>query len=305
MQENNFNYHVYPEQTVRVITTTDAKCEADDQYAIVHALLTPKFDNRGFVAVHFGDEISKTSMMDSCHEIERIFDIMEKPQELIFRGAEHALRDEFTPVPSEGAKLIIREAMSDEKTPLFVTCQGAITDLASAYLMEPAIASRLTAIWIGGGSYPNGGDEFNLGNDINAANVVMKSTIPLWQVPRPTYMKMRVSLAELEYRVRPCGEIGRYLFDQLVENSDIPRVYNDEVRSGEVWFLGDSPVVGLMMWDHPECYTWVEAPESTPQMHYVQTHKNRPIRVYHDIDARYILEDFYAKLSLYEQSKKK
>lgn len=36
MQENNFNYHVYPEQTVRVITTTDAKCEADDQYAIVH-----------------------------------------------------------------------------------------------------------------------------------------------------------------------------------------------------------------------------------------------------------------------------
>ena len=41
MQENNFNYHVYPEQTVRVITTTDAKCEADDQYAIVHALLTP------------------------------------------------------------------------------------------------------------------------------------------------------------------------------------------------------------------------------------------------------------------------
>ena len=72
------------------------------------------------------------------------------------------------------------------------------------------------------GSYPNGGDEFNLGNDINAANVVMKSTIPLWQVPRPTYMKMRVSLAELEYRVRPCGEIGRYLFDQLVENSGYP-----------------------------------------------------------------------------------
>ena len=77
--------------------------------------------------------------MDSRHEIERISEALWRSRRnWIFQGAEHALRDEFTPVPSEGAKLDHPEAMSDEKTPLFVTRQGAITDLASAYLMEPA-----------------------------------------------------------------------------------------------------------------------------------------------------------------------
>ncbi|TVY11429.1 nucleoside hydrolase [Paenibacillus cremeus] len=44
---------------------------------------------------------------------------------------------------------------------------------------------------------PNGESEFNLKNDIHAANVVFGSPIQLWQVPRNVYGKMRVSLAEL------------------------------------------------------------------------------------------------------------
>ena len=38
----------------RVIINTDAKNEADDQYAIVHALLTPSFELHGIIPAHFG-----------------------------------------------------------------------------------------------------------------------------------------------------------------------------------------------------------------------------------------------------------
>lgn len=38
-----------PEKQVRVLVNTDAKNEADDQFAIVHALLTPSFDLRGII----------------------------------------------------------------------------------------------------------------------------------------------------------------------------------------------------------------------------------------------------------------
>ena len=38
----------------RVIINTDAKNEADDQFAIVHALLSPTLDIRGLIAAHFG-----------------------------------------------------------------------------------------------------------------------------------------------------------------------------------------------------------------------------------------------------------
>ena len=82
---------------------------------------------------------------------------------------------------------------------------GPLTDIASAYLMEPRIAKRLTVIWIGGGLYPDGGEEFNLGNDIHAANVVFESDMEVWQVPKNVYEMMPVTLAELELRVRPCG----------------------------------------------------------------------------------------------------
>ena len=44
-----------PPSRRRVVIDTDAKNEADDQFAIVHALLSPSLDVRGLIAAHFGD----------------------------------------------------------------------------------------------------------------------------------------------------------------------------------------------------------------------------------------------------------
>ena len=62
---DNYNYRIPEGKRVRLIVNTDAKNEGDDQYAIVHALLSPKFDNRGVIAAHFGNEKSSHSMEDS------------------------------------------------------------------------------------------------------------------------------------------------------------------------------------------------------------------------------------------------
>jgi len=192
-----------------------------------------------------------------------------------------------------------REALADDPHPLFVIFLGPLTDLASAYLMEPRIAEKLTAIWIGGGPYPNGGWEFNLSNDVHAANVVMGSPIPLWQVPRNVYSSMKVSLAELEHRVKPCGEIGRYLFEQLVRFNEEYGNNANRWPLGEAWSLGDSPAVSLLLDDHEFGYELKPAPRITPDMHYVHHQSERKIRVYHYVDPRFTLEDMYAKLALF------
>ena len=57
-----------PEAKQRVIVNTDAKNEADDQYAIVHAVLTPSFELHGIIPAHFGTGKSATSMQDSFDE---------------------------------------------------------------------------------------------------------------------------------------------------------------------------------------------------------------------------------------------
>lgn len=300
---DKYKFSVPEEKQVRVITNTDAKNEGDDQFAIVQAILSPKFDNVGFIAAHFGNDRVANSMEASYDEIALIFDKMKLNKEgLIFKGAPTPLPDKTTPVDSEGARLIIKEAMSDDPRPLFVTFLGPLTDLASAYLIEPRIANRLTAIWIGGGAYPTGGIEYNLGNDIHAANVVFGSKIPVWQVPKNVYEMIPVSMAELEYRVEPCGEIGKYLFDQLVEHSheEIPR--KSEFRTGESWVMGDSPAVGLILYEHRFEFDYVPAPQITQDMAYVHTGLNRPIRAYNRIDPRLILEDFYCKLALFHKN---
>ncbi len=296
---DHYRFHVPAEKQVRVITDTDAKNEADDQFCVVQTLLSPKFDNVGLIAAHFGTRVPG-AMEQSYRELETIFELMGFDKAgMLHRGAPHALEAPGRPVDSEGARFIVSEAMKDDPRPLFVTFLGPLTDLASALIMEPRIAGRLTAIWIGGAQYPAGGAEFNMGNDIAAANVVFSSKVPLWQVPKNVYEMMAVSLAELEYRVRPCGRIGEYLCRQLDEHAQEPGPRKSDFRTGESWVLGDSPAAGLILYEHRFEFDWVQAPMVTAEGAYVPDARNRPIRVYRRVDSRLILEDFYAKLALF------
>lgn len=303
MRYTNYKFHVPEEKIVRLIVDTDAKNEADDQFAIVHALLSPKFENVGMIAAHYGKK-HEDGMERSFRELETIFDKMGFPKEdMLYHGAPHAIPSKETAVVSEGSKLIVREAMKEDDRPLFAIFLGPLTDLASALLMEPRIASRMTAIWIGGGRYPNGGAEFNLGNDIAAANVVFQSKMEIWQVPQNVYTMMPLSLAELEYKVAPYGEIGEYLLKQLDEHANEEGPRKSSIRSGETWIVGDSPAVGLLLYEHRFGFEWVDAPLITSDMTYVHTKLNRPIRVYNAIDSRLILDDLFAKLALFYKKK--
>ncbi|MCR5728562.1 MAG: hypothetical protein K6G24_13990 [Lachnospiraceae bacterium] len=49
-----YEFKVQEKKRIRVILDTDAACEADDQYAIVHALLTPRFIIKGIMIIRSG-----------------------------------------------------------------------------------------------------------------------------------------------------------------------------------------------------------------------------------------------------------
>lgn len=291
-------FNIPESKKIRLIINTDAKNEADDQYAIVHALLTPRFKISGITAAHFGTRRTENSMEESYKEILKVLELMDLKEEVrVCKGAPKALSDEETPIPSEGADLIIEEALKDDPSPLYVAFLGPITDLAAAYLKEPKIADRLTALWIGGGAWPDGEEEFNLSNDINAANVVFKSNIPLWVIPKNVYRMIRVSIAELAVNVKPYGEIGNYLYQQLIDfNFELGE--NQEWPFGEMWHLGDSPIVSLLLDDHEYHYEMKPAPRITRDMRYVHYQTERLVRWYHYVDPTITLQDMYAKLKL-------
>lgn len=295
---SKYTFDVPDLKKIRLIIDTDAKNEADDQFAIVHALLTPKFCIKGIIAAHFGTRRTQLSMQESYEEVLKVLSLMDRQNvSAVYCGAAGALVDEFTPQLSEGANVILREAMSDDPRPLYAVFLGPLTDMATAFLANPQIAGRVNVIWIGGREWPVGGEEFNLSNDIHAANVVYQSALELWQVPRDVYGTMRVSLAELQDKVEPCGKIGAYLFRQMVDFNNL-QGDNPGWPLGESWTLGDSPAIGLLMDPHEYCYEWLPAPYVTKEMYYVHGQNNRPIRVYKRIDARFILEDFFSKMRL-------
>ena len=228
----------------------------------------------------------------------KLLDLMDLTGKVpVYPGAREEIKSETEYEYSEGARLIVEEAMKEDSRPLYAIFLGPLTDMACAYLHEPAIAGRVTVIWIGGGKYPEGGFEFNLSNDIKAANVILQSPIELWQVPINVYTKMLVSFAELEEKVRPYGKVGRYLFDQMMEfMASIPD--NRSWPSGECWSLGDSPTIGILLNPQQFLSHQGEAPVIDENMAYHFTGSGRTIRIYDDINARFILEDMFSKLRL-------
>ena len=133
----------------RLIVSTDAANEADDQFAIVQALLSPTLDIRGLVAAHFG---RAGSMADSRLEIDRVVALAGSAVRVL-DGSPDALADERTPALSPGSSLIVAEALRDAGR-LWVAVLGPLTDVASALLEAPEIAARdVVVVWVGGPPY--------------------------------------------------------------------------------------------------------------------------------------------------------
>lgn len=287
-------YEVPEYKRLRVIIDTDAACEADDPFAIAHALMCKRFDVKAIFAEQFGYPESTKKSYDEIITILEAMDISVP----VFMGEEGSLRDVKGKPASEAADFLIQEAMREDDMPLFVLCLGAITNIVSAMRKRPDILNRMTIVWIGGQDFENQSPdirEFNSGNDIEAANEILGSGADLWLLPITVYGAMHIGLAEIQRRIAPCGKIGRHLFENMI-------AYNMSKgagwTAGESWSLGDSPAVGVAM--NPSCgrYIYREAPIIKEDTTY-RFEQGRPkIRVYTSIDSRYILEDLIAKLEL-------
>jgi inosine-uridine nucleoside N-ribohydrolase len=288
------SYDVPENKKLRVIIDTDAACEADDPFAIAHALLSKKFDVRAIFAEHF---VIPGSTIRSYDEIDTIISLM-SAKVPVFMGEEGPISRIGNKDISEASLFLIAEADKADKKPLFVLCLGAITNIARAIKKAPEIAKKMTVIWIGGHSLDIGKPdhrEFNSGNDVEAVNIVMSSGVEFWQIPNSVYRTMQIGIAEIQNRIAPYGEIGRHLFHNLVD-------YNNSEHAGwtagESWALGDSPAIGVAM--QPDCgsYIYREAPILLEDTSYRFERNRPPIRVYRSVDSRFILEDFISKLQL-------
>ncbi len=301
---------------MRVIIDNDFSGDPDDLYQLVHHVLSPSVDIRAVICSHLrpGDPFDGGS--DTAENAVRVAtDVFSRmgleSRELIVKGATSQLADTVTPQDSAAARRIIAEALRDDvTTPLFYCAGGGLTDLASALLIEPRIADRMTLIWIGGLehdglAYPPANAmpvEYNLLIDVDAGRVVFGgSEIAIWQVPRNIYRQCLVSDLELRVRVRDTGRLGAHLYDEVRAVNE--RAIEERRGPGETYALGDSPLVlltALQSLFEPDGssshYVLRPAPELTADGTYRQVAGARTMRVYTLVDTRLMFEDFFLKL---------
>jgi inosine-uridine nucleoside N-ribohydrolase len=179
-----------PTGRIRVVLDTDTYNEIDDQFALIYALGSPEeLEVEAIYAAPFYNHRSfgpADGMEKSYQEILRLLGIIGRGHHgFVFQGSGGFLPGPEAPVESEAAwDLVSRAKASPDNAPLYVIAIGAITNVASAILLCPEIIRRIVVVWLGG--HPlhwSHTREFNLKQDIWAAQVIFDCGVPLIRIP--------------------------------------------------------------------------------------------------------------------------
>lgn len=96
---------------------------------------------------------------------------------------------------------------------------GAITNIASAILLNPEFAENAVVIWLGGHAlHYHNTKEFNMEQDVAAARVVMQSGVPFVQLPcMGVVNSFTVSKPELEFWLQGKNDLADYLAENTIK----------------------------------------------------------------------------------------
>ncbi|MGC9520354.1 MAG: nucleoside hydrolase [Anaerolineae bacterium] len=289
---------VPPTGHVHMVLDTDTYNEVDDQFAVVYAVLSPeKITLEALYAAPFHNARSAgpgDGMERSYQEILRLLDRLDvSPEGMVFRGSTAYLEAEDRPQESEAARDLVAKAMQrgEDDPPLYVATIGAITNVASAILIEPEIIRRIVIVWLGGHAYhwPDT-REFNLWQDPHAARVVFDCGVPLVQIPvMGVCSHLHTTIPEIERYVAGRGAIGDYLAETV-------KSYHEDhfAWSKVIW---DISTIAYLLDESWTPTNLVHSPIVTDQGTWSFDNSRHLIRSAHHVHRDPIFRDLFTKLN--------
>lgn len=285
-----------PTSKVRMILDTDTFNEIDDQFAIVYALFSQeKLQVEAIYAAPFLNNRS-TSPLDgmdkSYEEILRILKRINMSHDnFVYKGSNTFLNNVNEPLQSEAANDLVKRAMeTPDDELLYVVAIGAITNIASAILIEPKIIEKIVVVWLGGHAlhWPNT-SEFNLQQDVVSAQTVLNCGVPLVLIPcMGVTSHLHTTLSEMKQFVKGKGEIGDFLTMRFEEYHD-----NHYAYSKVIW---DLAAIAYLVNHHFIPTQIIHSPVLTDQRTYSVDASRHFIRYAYHVDRDAIFRDFFTKL---------
>ena len=212
-----------------VVIDTDTYNEIDDQFAISYLLRSKdKLNTVALYAAPFFNDNSE----NPCDGMERSYDELlkiiglcgeEALKKSVFKGSREYLKDENTPVISDAANDLVKRAkMYSPSNPLYVVAIAAITNIASAILIEPDIAKNLVIVWLGGHArHWDHTNEFNMKQDFAAARVIMSSDASVVQLPcMGVVSEFRLSGPDITFWLENKNPLADYLAKNTIKAAE-------------------------------------------------------------------------------------
>jgi len=236
---------------ITAVMTTDCGAEMDDQWALAHLLLSPEVDLRAVITTHASYPVGFSSLISAqkAREVVRHVAPVRLESLPVIAGSNEPLADIRTPRDDAGVDLLLRLSRGfSASRRLMVFATGAATDVASAILKDPSIASRITIVAMGFSDWPRGGDVFNVKNDPLAWQVILASAVPLViGSSAVTKQSLRLSRTEAQALMRTHGTIGEYLFAQFDDWLTREPQVVAQVVGPETWVVWDEIVAAYAL----------------------------------------------------------
>ncbi len=285
-----------PDGRPRMVLDTDTYNEVDDQFALVHALLSPeRVALEAVYAAPFHNRRSRgpgDGMEKSLEEIRRVFELVGKNDVPAFAGSTEWLEGGAAPRRCEAVDDLIERALIDgSEDPLYVVAIGAPTNIANALLIEPALVERIVVVWLGGNAvhWPSA-REFNLYQDPRSSRVLFDSGVPLIQIPCKNIADHLITTrGEIDRHVRPAGPLGEFLAERYLD------YVGDRVGASKV--IWDLAATGWLLDRGWSTTTLTHSPILTSEMTWSRDSRRHLVGVVTELDRDGIFADLFGRLA--------
>ncbi len=224
----------------KIIIDTDPG--QDDAVAILMALASPAdFDILGIVAV-----AGNVGLAQNARNALKVVELAGRKDIAVYAGCERPMRRTLVtaehvhgetgldgpdlPLPKlqiedqHGVDFIIETLLAHEAGTVTLATLGPLTNVAMAMVKEPRIIPRIQEIVMMGGGYFEGGNitpvaEFNIYVDPDAADVVLRSGVPIAMLPLDV-THMILSTPERLARIRGLGNKAGEAVHQMLSFSE-------------------------------------------------------------------------------------
>ena len=266
-----------------VIIDADTDNEVDDPFAIVRTLLDPSIEVLALNAAHW--QTSQWAVAQSMEEsyklnlmILRSLKLYPKIKSL--RGSERRMFDWGDKAQySAATHNIIKEAQAlPGETKLNILVLGALTNVASAILIEPAISGKLSVYWLGTFYDFDKGfmkkTDFNSVMDIQAVDVLLNSNVDMHIMPTNISQPVKFNFDETNAQIGTDHPLSDFLITR--------------------WKSHDPARLDRSIWDLAIVAVFLDpALGEEVKVRTSKENGDREIGVYKSLNAQAIKEDFF------------